>query len=117
MRHFGYLYLLTVALAALMVFICDHPCTRKFDNSRSLSLHQITCETRLQNNPLLENAVEKYEAKKAERRANKRRRLLDGSGVDAIPVDVIIDAETVDIEHSLDTSVGISKLYVLVTTY
>ena len=109
MRRIGHLYLLI--LAALMVFIFDNPCTWRFDNSRSLSLHQITCETRLQDNPLLKNAVEKYEAKKAERRANKRRRLLDGSGVDAIPVEVVIDSEKLDFEHSFDTLVGLSFMY------
>jgi hypothetical protein len=106
------LHLLILGLAALMAFVCNNPCTRKFDNSRSLSLHQITCETRLQDNPLLENAAEKYEAKKAERRANKRRRLLDGSGVDAIPAETIVDSENSDIEHnSFDVLVSL-LLYV-----
>jgi hypothetical protein len=68
-------------------------------------MHQITCETRLQDNPLLENAAEKYEAKKAERRANKRRRLLDGSGLDVIPAEIIIDLDK-DVEHSFDELVS-----------
>jgi short subunit dehydrogenase-like uncharacterized protein len=69
-------------------------------------MHQITCETRLQDNPLLENAAEKYEAKKAERRANKRRRLLDGSGLDVIPAEIIIDLDKSDVEHSFDELVS-----------
>jgi hypothetical protein len=82
---------LLLVCAALMVFICDHPCPRWFDNPKSLGIHQHTCEARLQNSPLLENAVDKYEAKKAARRANKRRKMEDGTAAELLAEDSVLE--------------------------